>query len=198
MMVIPGNSQHIGSRKEQQDSFGFSNINNRRFTSKSGGLVVVADGMGGLSQGRQASQIAVKTFIKAYEQKKQDEKIPNTLLRCIHESNDAVLEFAKSQSIEGKTGTTLVAAVVHNQDLYWISVGDSRAYHLHQDKLTCLTTDHNYSITLDGLVAKGEMSEEEASKDSNRNALISFIGSDELSLIGRNTSPIKCFEGRKL
>ena len=75
MMVIPGNSQHIGSRKEQQDSFGFSNINNRRFTSKSGGLVVVADGMGGLSQGRQASQIAVKTFIKAYEQKKQDEEI---------------------------------------------------------------------------------------------------------------------------
>ena len=49
----------------------------------------------------------------------QVEKIPNALLRCIHESNDAVLEFAKSQGIEGKTGTTLVAAVVHNQDLYY-------------------------------------------------------------------------------
>ena len=76
MQIIPGNAQHIGSRKEQQDDFGFSDIDNVTFINHGGVLAVIADGMGGLARGREASLIAKQTMLQEYDRKIGKENRP--------------------------------------------------------------------------------------------------------------------------
>ena len=79
MLIIPGNAQNIGSRKEQQDDFGFSDIANNNMISHAGVLALLTDGMGGLSLGREAGQLAKITMLREYEKKSADESIPQAL-----------------------------------------------------------------------------------------------------------------------
>ena len=51
--------QHIGSREDQQDSYGVSDPN---AYGRSGVMAIVADGMGGLANGRAVSSALVRTF----------------------------------------------------------------------------------------------------------------------------------------
>ncbi|MFL6414852.1 MAG: PP2C family protein-serine/threonine phosphatase, partial [Bryobacteraceae bacterium] len=153
MKFLPGNAQHIGARSEQQDSFGFSDPSNAAFVAHAGVAAVVADGMGGLANGKAASQTASKTFLQAYESKVSSETIPDALLRSLQVANNAVLALARQ--IEG-VGTTLAAAVTSEQGLFWISVGDSRVYLLREDAIQCVTTDHIYARDLDKQVARGQ------------------------------------------
>ncbi len=148
MKFSAGNAQHIGAREQQQDAFGFSDPEESAFVAHGGFLGLVADGVGGLTQGAEASQAAVRTFLQAYRSKTAAESIPNALLRSLREANTAVLRVAREPSAEG-AGTTLAAAVLHEHSLYWISAGDSRIYLLHGGKLTRVTTDHTYARQLD-------------------------------------------------
>ena len=188
MKIIPGNAQHIGTRKEQQDDFGFSDINNARFISHGGVIAVLTDGMGGLKMGREASRTAVRTMRKAYEAKSPEETIPGALDRSLHLANKAVFEMAQEAGLEEDVGTTLVAAVVHREALYWISVGDSRIYLFRKGQLTRLTFDHVYARELDKEVARGNISRQEAESDPDRDALTSYLGSPEIKEIDRNVS----------
>ena len=135
MAFAAGNAQHIGARPQQQDAFGFSDPSDRNFVAHGGFLGIVADGVGGLTHGSEASQSAVRAFLQAYQQKSAIESIPAALARALHEANAAVLRVASEPSGEG-AGTTLIAAVLHENSLYWISAGDSRIYLLHDGRLS--------------------------------------------------------------
>ena len=89
-MILSAGFQAQGSRKEQQDSYGILHKKDKNFISHAGVLAIVADGMGGLAQGREASQIAVKSFIKAYEEKLPTETVDSALLRSLHSCNREV------------------------------------------------------------------------------------------------------------
>ncbi|NCB25493.1 MAG: hypothetical protein EOM62_08480 [Bacteroidia bacterium] len=128
MKIFPGNAQHIGARKEQQDAFGISEISDIEFRSHRGVLAVVADGMGGLAEGGKASRLAVKTFLEAYSRKTVDEIIEKALERSILETNEAVYSLALEMGEKDNFGTTLIAAVAHKSGIYWIYAGDSRIY----------------------------------------------------------------------
>src|SRR5580658_6798016 len=109
-----GNSQHIGARQQQQDSFGFSDPSDKAFVRHGGFLGIVADGMGGLTNGQEASLAAVRSFLAAYQAKTSTESVVDALSRSLLEANRAVLEIAKNGS-SSEAGTTLVAAVVLNE-----------------------------------------------------------------------------------
>ena len=51
MAFSAGNAQHIGSRSQQQDAFGFSDPAEQEFVAHAGFLGIVADGVGGLTHG---------------------------------------------------------------------------------------------------------------------------------------------------
>lgn len=178
--LIPGNAQHIGSRGEQQDSFGFSMFDDADHVGHAGILAVVADGMGGLAMGKDASQIAVQTFLETYMAKDPAEKIADTLDRCLHAANRAVRKIAMEAGLEGEVGTTLVAAVIHEGVLYRTAAGDSRIYLYRDGHLRQLTTDYNYGRILDRLVEKGEMKAAEAEAHPSRAALTSYLGTEKL------------------
>tara|TARA_Y100001970_G_scaffold132627_1_gene163706 strand:+ start:8009 stop:9526 length:1518 start_codon:yes stop_codon:yes gene_type:complete len=197
-MTILAGYQDQGKRKEQQDSYGSFESKDKSFEEHAGKLAIVADGMGGLAQGKEASSLAIKKFIESYKQKKREEGIASALLRSMHYCNKAVYEFSESQGMDGKIGTTLVAAVLQGNNLYWISVGDSRIYLQQQGQLSLLTTDHSYESKLAELVAQGKISKEDADSHPQKASLTSYIGAEEIEIVDRNTSPLKCFKSNKI
>lgn len=196
--ILPGNAQHIGKRKDQQDAFGFTDLDDRTFLKHSGALAVVADGMGGLSFGDQASRLAVTVFLREYMAKNREEMLIDALKRSLLATNQAVYEMAREKNVVNETGTTLVAAVINENALYWISVGDSRLYLFRQGKMTLLTRDHNYARKLSLEVQKGLITREEAAVHPDRQALTSYLGLENLREIDHNFRPFPLEPGDRL
>lgn len=189
--VIPGNAQHIGAREEQQDSFCFSALDDEEAVSRYGAVAVLADGMGGLAMGREASRLAVQTLLGEYSAKSAEEPVPQTLQRAIKQANRVVYELALAHELEWSVGTTAIAAVVQEGLLYWISAGDSRIYLYRDGALSPLTYDHVYANRLYDKVKAGEMTREEAETHPERQLLTSYLGIPELTEIDGNVLPFR-------
>jgi serine/threonine protein phosphatase PrpC len=184
MKLLFGNAQHIGSRESQQDAFGFTSPFDAEFVRHAGLAAVLADGMGGMRSGDAASRAAIGAFLAAYKGKTPDESIPDALLRSLLAANQAVCQVGE------ESGSTLAAAVLHERELYWISVGDSAVY-LHRDgDLTLLTTSHVYARELDARASEGAIAESAARSDPQREALTSYLGMPALDLIDRSLRPM--------
>ncbi len=181
-----GNAQDIGQREGQQDAFGFSDPDNAKFCAHGGFLAVLADGMGGLEHGEMASRAAVKVFMDTYLTKSLEEEIPLALGRALVAAQQKVLVLAATAQL----GTTLVAAVLHEKSLYWISVGDSALYHVRGNELTQVNRPHVYALDLDARVLAGELSLELALADPQRESLTSYLGMANLQLVDRNVRPM--------
>ena len=114
-------------------------------------LFVVADGMGGHKGGEVASQLAVETLAKAFQNQTWAEPsypdVPrrgSELAVAIQRANQAVYQAAQKDRQLAGMGTTVVSARFspNKQRLYVGHVGDSRCYRLREEQLTQLTTDH--------------------------------------------------------
>jgi len=182
-----GNAQAQGSRREQQDSFGCSDTAPEVVGTR-GVVAVVADGMGGLELGGEASKVAVRAFLRTFEASEPREALSSTLLRALEAANEAVLELADEADARGAVGTTLVAACVRDGALHWIGVGDSRLYLLRGGELRLLTVDHSYARTLERRVAAGVLTPEQAAQHPDRNALISYLGQDRPAEVSTNAA----------
>jgi protein phosphatase len=189
MKLIPGNAQHIGSRQQQQDAFGFSNLSNEAFRKHGGMLAVVADGMGGMAHGETAARTALKTFLDSYEAKTETESIPDALLRSLHSANAAVFQQALAMGAAEDMGTTLVAVAVRENQMFWISAGDSGIFLYRDGEFTQANGSHVFATDLDEKASQGMISREDALAHPERDALTSFLGMERLTLIDRNLRP---------
>jgi len=198
MQILLGNAQHIGSRAEQQDDFGCSSLGDQTFVDHGGVLVVVTDGMGGMAQGREASQVAKHAILEHYAKKTPEEAISDALWSSLLAANARVVEFAATLGLEKQIGTTLVAAVVRGNELYWIAVGDSHIYLCRGQEIRQLNTDHDYAQHLSQAVAQGQMEPEEASNHPWRHALTSYLGIPVLTEIDRNEKPVLLLPGDRI
>ena len=200
MDIQPGNAQWQGTRDEQQDAFGFIGFDNPGLCAHAGVMLVLADGMGGMSGGRQASLLAVERMMAAYGAKRADEPIPRALERALQAANQAVYALARAGAGEGQVGTTLVAVVARGAELHWVGVGDSRLYHYRaaDDTLTQCTDDHTYANQLLRRVAAGALSPEAAAGDPDRQALASFLGLSQIPEVDRNVHPVHLAPGDRL
>jgi serine/threonine protein phosphatase PrpC len=110
------------------------------------GLYIVADGMGGHSGGEVASHMAVKTLreviIDSYE-KDAGIKPQDLLMRAYTVAGQAIFEKSLSEGDLKGMGTTLVAALIRDQKIYFGNVGDSRAYLLNPSGMWQMTEDHS-------------------------------------------------------
>ncbi|GHV54470.1 hypothetical protein FACS1894216_14560 [Synergistales bacterium] len=197
LRVIPANAQHQGMRSEQQDAFAFSSPDSEN-RYHAGFLAVVADGMGGMSRGREAAHIASQVFIEAYSGKREDESIPDALKRAAFEANDAVKALAEETSEIGEVGTTLVAAVARADRLYWLSVGDSRIYKLDAESTAQLNEEHNLRNKLCRLANGGFLDAEEVEANPQKEALTSYIGIENLTEIDMPEKPLIVKKGDQI
>lgn len=137
------NAQHQGARDEQQDAAGVGDASIA--SSVHAGVVgVLSDGMGGMSHGSAAARLAVRAFLDGYSAKAREEDVPTALQRSLEAANQAVLEFARTNNCERNVGATIVAASIRDDELHWISAGDSRAYLIREGRLYRLTVDHTF------------------------------------------------------
>jgi serine/threonine protein phosphatase PrpC len=175
-----GQHWHQGSRREQQDYFATTDLEDL-YTHR-GFLAVVADGMGGHASGAEASSIAIHQFVNSYQTKSPEESIPTALRRALDEANNAV--FVQNEQQESNMGTTLVATVVQENRLYWISVGDSSLFWYSDGELQEINEKHSYGNELDTKVKQHLLLPEEAQTEfPKRHQLTSYLGLEQIPAV---------------
>lgn len=134
-------------------------------------LLVVADGMGGHKAGDFASKFTVETLKK--ELKESEAGKPEEIFRAAIETANHKLIEAASQDVklEGM-GTTLVAATVIGNTLYFANIGDSRLY-LISDNIRQLSKDHSL---VEEMVRLGGIKAEEARNHPDKNIITRAMG----------------------
>lgn len=188
--ILIGNDQDPGSRKDQQDSFG---ISNEEAIPRAGLLAVVADGMGGLSNGAVYSKVAVQAALQSFNTEPPEKSDEATMLRILKRARDAVTDTGLTDG-----GTTFIAVLIRNQQLHFVSVGDSRICLMRNGGLIQLNREHVYGRELDDLALNGVLSEEEASQDRQRAAITSYLGKQDEVDVDRNINAIPLFSGDKV
>jgi PPM family protein phosphatase len=150
---------HVGQRREvNQDAYDGG-------IRGSATLLVVCDGMGGHAAGEVASQLAVETIMADYNPALAPEQALRTAFVT---ANQRVY----SQG-HGSMGTTGVAALFLNDQLYVANVGDSRAYLVREGQISQISLDHSF---VSDQVAAGLMTAEQARHSNVRNIITRAIG----------------------
>ncbi|MCX7746225.1 MAG: protein phosphatase 2C domain-containing protein [Clostridia bacterium] len=163
--VLIGNAQIMGKRKEQEDYFS-------TVVTEKGVMAVLADGMGGYSNGKMASNVAVNTFIREFSKTRNLCPIEDFFINTSQLSNKKILEKGKGI----KTGTTLAVVVILEGQLYWASIGDSAIVLFRNGEIMNLNKKHIFESILEEQYISGEISREEMAGNSKKKRLTSFIG----------------------
>lgn len=196
--IQPYNAQHQGTRKAQEDAFGMAGLTMEGTPEAGGFLAVLADGMGGMALGRTASHTAVNSFLKEYQHRKPEEPALGFLQRTAKIANTSVFDKAYMDGEEVELGTTLVAALISNKELYWVTAGDSHLYHYHQGKLVLLNKDHIYGNELQEEVVNGKMTQKEAENHPEHDYLTSYLGLPEIPELDQSQAALSLEGGDQL
>jgi protein phosphatase len=138
-------------------------------------LAVVADGMGGHSAGDVASMIAVNTVVA--ELKKGGAGSAGALiLDAMKAANTAVYDRAAADATLRGMGTTMVLTLLFNTHYVTANVGDSRLYHISDNRIEQVTKDHSYVAEL---VSLGYITRQEAAHHPRRNLITRALGTRE-------------------
>lgn len=183
-----GKIHEVGRRKNQQDTLAYSEITDESLTSK-GALFIVADGMGGLSDGAEISSMLAVRMLQFFDHNEFQSNPADKLYEAVMYANEEVNKHLGPEGI-GKSGSTLVTAYIKDNAVYWLSVGDSNIYLYHNNSSVRLNELHTYERELMNDVAEGRISLKQAKRHPERAALTSFIGAGEIKYIDRNVEPL--------
>jgi PPM family protein phosphatase len=151
-------------RPSNEDAFGYS---------VEDGVYVVCDGMGGAAAGEIASSIALDEVLRLLCERDREASIPTVAEQAIVAANEAVFSRSqRNQNLSGM-GTTLVALLVEETQVWVLNVGDSRCYRLRAGRLEQLTVDHSL---VEEQVRLGRMSPAEALRSPMRNMITRALG----------------------
>lgn len=184
--------QHIGARNDQQDSYG---VSEPTAYAQTGVMAVVADGMGGLANGRAVSSTLVRTFQDGFRYAGPGTDAADMLLELATRANSNV-----NQMLMGKerSGSTLVAALVRGGMLHFLTVGDSRIYLYRGGALLQLNREHIYQEELAVKAMNQVVSQQQVRGDRQAHSLTSYFGIGKIPAMDRNYEGIKLVDGDKL
>lgn len=166
--------QYRGKRENQEDYYAFADAADHDQPALSRLLLVIGDGLGAHAGGSVASYVTVGAFIKAYHDNPID-TVPR-LRESLEQANDVLGTLAASLPAVGQPmGTTLVAALVSEKALRWISVGDSPLFVFREGNLMRMNADHSLTHLLEERVRLGEITPEEAAHHPDRHTLHSAV-----------------------
>ncbi len=133
-------------------------------------VFAVADGMGGA----QAGEVAAKIAADAFEHDFPDGQDPEQqLARIASEANRRIYELAREDSSRSGMGTTLTGALLSDDEVSIVHVGDSRAYLFRDGELRQLTRDHSL---VEELRRRGQLTLEEAEDHPQRSIITRALG----------------------
>lgn len=188
------NLQGLGTRERQEDSFAFANALDVTEMRRKGLLAIVADGMGGLNNGKLVSDGCVKSMLAGFSEMDREDSIPRQLRDCVLRTSDQL--YAQFQ---GDGGTTLVGGVIFQEALHWISVGDSYIYLKRGHGLYRLNREQNLRTqTYLELIRSGNLDAAEADQDPDGPRLSEFLGRETLTDIDQSLRPLPLETGDRL
>jgi PPM family protein phosphatase len=173
--ITIASATHIGRKsKENQDYHAVYPTGDGKEPGQ-GIMLVLADGMGGLNDGATASKLAVEILLKTYYESESAE-IPAALENAALKANAAVIAESQKDPLGDRMGSTLTAVVIRKDRMYYVHVGDSRGYIIHDDQIRQFTEDHSFVASL---VKAGVISEEDALDHPDANLVTRAIGIED-------------------
>jgi serine/threonine protein phosphatase PrpC len=149
------------------------------------GLVVVADGMGGGNAGEVASGMVMSSFgpgvanawtpeaLKSLYREQAMQLSQSLLQTEARRVNAAIFAAAESNPEYEGMGTTLVAALYHDDFLTVAHIGDSRLYRIRGGDIEQVTKDHSL---LQEQIDSGFLRKEDAHLSNNKNLVTRAVG----------------------
>lgn len=162
---------HKGDREYQQDRvmlFKHHRVNGCI-------IAVVADGMGGRSGGRKASDQVILTVKQLFERFDPETDDARAYLTQMVQESHIVIKLTAVAAEQEPHSTLAVFLMLPGGKCHWAHVGDSRIYHFSGNQLINRTYDHSYVQTL---VNRGEITEEQASVHPKSNILTGCLGTE--------------------
>jgi len=142
----------LGDREENQDRAAICRQGN-------GVLLVVADGMGGHSDGALAAEVAVDSVCRAFSKGSPGGREPEFLRAAVEAAHDAVVAVGEKIGIGRRPRATCAVCLVRDGVATWAHVGDSRVYLQRAGVLVTRTRDHTpiENLLQDGLITEDEV-----------------------------------------
>ena len=172
-----------GRRESQQDSATFVSWTDSRH------LLLLGDGMGGHVAGDIASTIVTGTFREAFITTDELE-IQDQLQKSLNTANLAVYDKVRTAPELAGMGTTIIAAYVQEDGLWWISVGDSPLWLFRQGIGRRLNQNQSVAGILDQQVAAGEISAAQAARTPGRSRLLEAVMGERITMIDAPGIPL--------
>jgi serine/threonine protein phosphatase PrpC len=136
-----GFASETGPRKRNEDFagavFGLELPEPRRDV-----VAAIADGIGGAKGGRVAAETAVRGFLDGFCDLPETVEVRRAAARVLNALNGWIYSQGQQDAKLAGMGCTLTALVLRGRVAHVLHVGDTRAYRLSRDRLTCLTVDH--------------------------------------------------------
>jgi len=135
-------------RETNEDSIGCFAPPDALTLERKGYLYVVADGLGGHAAGEVASTSAVAKLGEEYYSPSNHTRIEPALKQAVQAANLRIHELTHRNPEYRSMETTLTAVALAGAQAYVAHVGDTRAYHWRDGRLTQLTSDHSEAAEL--------------------------------------------------
>lgn len=176
-----------GGRQLNEDRMGYS-------YTRSSGILLLADGMGGHPEGEVAAQLALEAMSALYQRQANPviEDVNAFLTAAVLAAHRQIITYAIEKGMLDTPRTTVVAAVVQNGAASWVHCGDSRLYLVRKGQLVVRTRDHSYLEQ----PPKGHTSSRMA-EHTNRNILFTCLGSPAKPMFDL-AGPVGLQQGDKL
>ena len=169
-----------GDRKQENQDSILCVTGNIALDETEAALFLVADGMGGLSWGRQVSSYITSRFEAWWKEdfpammkaeRSSDGDIQELLEQEIWDINQEILRF-RSQT-QCRCGSTLSLLLLYKGKYYIENMGDSRVYCCRRGKMSQLTQDQSLVAQL---LREGKITQEEAERSEQKNILTMCLG----------------------
>ena len=141
------------------------------------GIAVLSDGMGGAHKGDRAARLLVSEMFARLG----GDADPQTLRAALDSANTALRSQVCGRRSRAGTGGTLLSAVVRDDGLRWISVGDSALFLLRAGRLRRLNADHSMGAEIDALVRLGRITADAAARHPHRDCLTSAVTGGQIA-----------------
>jgi serine/threonine protein phosphatase PrpC len=105
-------------------------------------VAAIADGIGGAKGGRVAAETAVRGFLDGFCDLPETMEVRRAAANVVTALNGWIFSLRKQDPTLAGMGCTFTALVLRGRIAHVLHVGDTRAYRLGRDRLTCLTVDH--------------------------------------------------------
>jgi serine/threonine protein phosphatase PrpC len=105
-------------------------------------VAAIADGIGGAKGGRVAAETAVRGFLDGFCDLPETMEVQRAGAKIVSALNGWINSMGRQDPELAGLGCTFTALVLRGRVVHVLHVGDTRAYRLSRNRLTCLTTDH--------------------------------------------------------